>query len=98
MAVKTRGKRKDYAAMATGGEVPEADTAAEQPQPKARRRKVRGPGAPEAAPSGAFEAPSPAAESDSGADQDTMPAIIIIIIIITGGSGQAIHGRRAVHG
>ena len=79
MAPKTRGKRKDYAAMEAGGEVPEAEAgAAEQPQPKVRRRarKVRGPGAPEAAPSGAF-APAPAAESDSAADQeeDTMPAM-----------------------
>ena len=77
MAPKTRGKRKDYAAMEAGGEVPEAEAgAAEQPRPKVRRRtrKVRGPGAPEAAPSGAF-APAPAAESDSAADQDTMPAI-----------------------
>ena len=72
-----RGTRRDYAAMEAGGEVPEAEAgAAEQPRPKARRRtrKVRGPGAPEAAPSGAF-APAPAAESDSAADQDTMPAI-----------------------
>ena len=78
MAPKTRGKRKDYAAMEAGGEVPEAEAgAAEQPRPKVRRRtrKVRGPGAPEAGPSGAF-APAPAAESDSAADQDTtMPAI-----------------------